>query len=68
MVDFIVLDLKSCYNNVFSCFDICILNKSTKNKEPVLIVFEEMDNIDINSDIQIYQDDWYINCSEGDKF
>lgn len=68
MVDFIVVDLKSYYNHVFSCFDICILNKSTKNKEPVLIVFEEMDNIDINNDIQIYEDDWYINWSESDKF
>ena len=67
MVDFIVIDLKPCYSNIYSCFNTCFPTESYKNNDPILVVFEES-NIDINNNIQIYEDDWYINWSESDKF
>ncbi len=68
MVDFITIDLKLWFLNIYSCFNTCFPNDSHKNKNPILIVFEETDNIIINNDIQIYEDDWYINWSDGDTF
>lgn len=67
MVDFIVFDLKLWYSNIYSCFNTCFPTKYSKNKEPILIIFEEPD-IYINNDIQIYHDDWYINWNESDNF
>ena len=67
MVDFIVFDLKLVYSNIYSCFNTCFPTESYKNNDPILVIFEEPD-IDINNDIQIYQDDWYINWSETENF
>jgi len=67
MVDFIIFDLKPWYSNIYSCFNTCFPTESYKNNDPILVVFEES-NIDINNNIQIYEDDWYINWSESDKF
>ena len=65
MVDFIVFDLNPLYSNIYSCFNTCFPTESYKNNDPILVVFEEPDNILINNDIQIYEDDWYINWSES---